>query len=530
MKQMKPKTVMLPPCDKTVLQRRGTDLLLKRFALILLAGLMVGLATWNLTNYPTISGWDEGVFLQFAKNLLHYGEYGTRNGATFERMLPNGGSGPTFIVAVALGMALGGDTLLAARAVMVIFLISSVVASYVLLNRLGGTIAAFFGTLCYVQAGYQSYDTLWLGRQVLAEIPALSFVLVGWLFWQQSWSEKKFNLGVASLCLFLAALTKNQLILVLLPSFILIGLIDRLYYRCLRWRHSIIPFLAVAAGYSLWSIVAIWIAGPEQQAIYIESLKAVTAAQFLHVGPTRWIENLRMIYRSGQGTLVVLALGFGFWQSRQRDENGLAILSLSLLTAVALASFLLVSPSWPRYLHLPLALAMLCIGVLASNLVYWALARWPDRHILIMSAFSSLMVILIGSRFLANVQRIVKTSDNSACQFAQMLDSQLPLDAHFLNWEWELEFYSSRTFIHPDFRLFPALIDATYNGQHATILDAPRIPATATYVVVGPFASQTRVFDLELTMRSAQLIADVGPYHLYEILKTVAHPSPVGSK
>ena len=39
----------------------------------------------NLATYPTISGWDEGMYLQFAHNLAYYGQYATRNGDVFER-------------------------------------------------------------------------------------------------------------------------------------------------------------------------------------------------------------------------------------------------------------------------------------------------------------------------------------------------------------------------------------------------------------------------------------------------------------
>src|SRR5262245_59230570 len=79
--------------------------------LILIGPVILFLVLANLDGYPTISGWDEGMYLQFASNLAYHGEYATRSGDTFNRLIPAGGTGPTLIVPVGLALWLSGDSL-----------------------------------------------------------------------------------------------------------------------------------------------------------------------------------------------------------------------------------------------------------------------------------------------------------------------------------------------------------------------------------------------------------------------------------
>lgn len=489
--------------------------------LTLLAVIVVGFSTWNLTAYPVISGWDEGMYLQFAQNLLHHGEYATRNAGDFERLTPSGGSGPIHVGAITIAMAVAGDNLLSARFAMVFFLISASVGCFLLLHHTGGMIAAIVGTLCFLVAGYQSHDTLWLGRQVLAEVPALSFLLFGCYFWQRSWSRNTKNAVAAAICIFLAIVAKNQLILILLPTFLVVGIVDRFYYGQLRWWHTVVPLLAASLGYASWIIASLLIVGPDQQSSYLESMSANTAAQFLQLGPKRWLTNLRALFHSGQWVVVLAALIANFWTIRQQDKQSLGRFSVVVITLFALISFLAVSLPWPRYMHLTLALAMLCAALSSEDVVRWLMLRFPSRRSAIITTLVILFVLLIGPRYIANGRRIAAPVNHDAQNFAKMLDTVVPPGVNIHNWEWEIEFYSSRNFTHPDFRLFPALVGAVYNGQYDPILSEPRIPYATTHIIIGPFSRNTRVFEEELLLRSAEVVARVGDYELYELTSQV---------
>jgi len=159
---------------------------------LLLALLMIVLAPltfYNLENYPVITGWDEGMYLDMAQNLVRHGEYATANGDKFERLMPPGGTGPTLILPVSLALAVSNGSLVAARLVIVLFVLTSLVIIYLLVKSISSIESGLLAIPFVLIAGYQVYDTLWIGRQILAEIPAFTFMLAGLLCWHQSWSK-----------------------------------------------------------------------------------------------------------------------------------------------------------------------------------------------------------------------------------------------------------------------------------------------------------------------------------------------------
>jgi hypothetical protein len=124
---------------------------------------------------------------------------------------------------------------------------------------------------------------------------------------------------------------------------------------------------------------------------------------------------------------------------------------------------------------------------------------------------------LAGPRLVQNIYRITTTNDNSAEKFAALVEQRVPADSNVLNWEWEIEFYSRRSFTHPPYLLFPALIDQVYNQRNSPILEEPRLPPAIDYLIVGPFATETQVFTSALAQRGHQLLVSEGPYQLYQL-------------
>jgi hypothetical protein len=470
----------------------------------------------NVSSYPTISGWDEGLYLQFAHNFGHYGEYATTSGGTFDRLVPAGGTGPTLVAPVGLALRLSGDSLTAARLIVGTYLLIALVGAYLLVRYIGGRWAALAALPLFLAAGFPPYNTLWMGRQVLAEIPALAFTFLGMWAWCKSWRGKTGWLITSSLLIALAVITKNQLIWTLGPSFALFGVVDRLYYRQLHWRYSLAPLAGVVLGYGSWFLVSLWIAGSADRAIFLDAQKALTGAVFFHVGPHRWLQNAR--YFGSRIDLVLLtvgALGYGVFRARERTLAGLQRLVLPLFAGLVLASFLALSLPWPRYIYPALALVSLCAALLVSDLAQWVNARWSTRSIGVAAPLFIAVILLTSPTLVRTADRIVRTDDTSAMQFAALIDKQVPMDASILDWEFEVEFYSRHTFVHPPANLFAALIDQTYNDRSAPILEQRRIPEGINYVIVGPFAGQTGVFLSELAQRNYRVVAIVGPYQLY---------------
>src|SRR5205823_12145049 len=64
-----------------------------------------------------------------------------------------------------------------------------------------------------------------------------------------------FRSSWASLAFALAAMTKNQFSLILLPTLVALFVLDRLHHRQLRVRDTLLPALAVLSGVAVWYLV-----------------------------------------------------------------------------------------------------------------------------------------------------------------------------------------------------------------------------------------------------------------------------------
>jgi len=488
----------------------------ERWALVFLTPIVVFVAVVNLAGYPTISGWDESIFLQFASNLAHYGEYATCSGGTFERMMPLCSVGPTVIAPVGLALLLSNNSLTAARAVPVAYLFIAVVGLYLLMRHLGGWVSAVASILLFLTAGYRVYDTLWLGRQVLGEVPALAFGFLGIWAWLKSWHGNSGWLIASAFLIALAVITKNQLIWLFGPGFVLIALIDRLYHHQLRLAQAFVPLAGTILGYGVSLLFALWIVGPSARASYLEAVNAAASVTFVHTGQHRWLENI-MFYGRLQWLIALATIGYGFYRSRVRSSEGLYRLVLPLFASMALLGFVGLSLPWPRNPHSTLAFVALCNALLIRDLACWAGTRWKPTGLWTAATLTLAVAVLAGPRLVQNMQRITTTSDFSVERFAVLVDQQVPVDSNILNWEWEVEFYSRHSFVHPPYQLSQALWDQMFNQGHEAILNQSRIPPEIKYLIVGPFNDRTQVFTSALEQRRYRLLGNEGPYYLYQL-------------
>jgi hypothetical protein len=486
----------------------------EQLMLLILVPIVGFLSLVNLATYPTISGWDEGIYLQFGNDLAQYGEYGTKNGDTFERLIPAGGTGPTLVVPVALALQLSSNSLVAARSVIAIFFLLAVAGVYVLMRQIGGWPAASIGVLLFIIAGNNTYDMLWASRQVLAEAPAFAFLMFGLWAWLKSWHGNRTSLIASGVLIALAVITKNQLLWIVGPGLTLVIIIDRLYYHQLNWAHGLVPLGGAILGYGLWYLVALWIVGPTAQASYLEALKSIAAATYLHGNFGIWLYNLKVFFKNPQSWVAIVVIVYALYRGRERSSANPARVVLPIFASVGVAGFISQAITFPRYGLVPLAFALLACALLIDDLASWTAQRWRSNVPWRVIVIALLTTMLAGPGIIVNMQRILTTNDSSAAQFAARLDETVPEDSEILNWEWEIEFYSNSKFIHPPFRLFPALLDAL-NHRYDAILDQTRIPSEVKYLVVGPFGHP--VFDPALEQRDHRLLVNIGPYTLYQL-------------
>jgi 4-amino-4-deoxy-L-arabinose transferase-like glycosyltransferase len=492
-----------------------TSTRLERLSLLILVPIIGFLTLANLATYPTMSGWDEGAYLQMSRNLARYGEYATRNGDVYERLTPAGGTGPTLIVPVALALQLGGDRLLAARSVAVIYALIAIIGVYLLLRQIAGWPAAVVGVLLFVVAGDSTSDMLWAFRQVLAEAPAFAFIMFGMWAWVKSWQGSRGWLIASGILIALAVVTKNQFLWLLGPGFALVTIVDRLYYRRLSWIHGLVPVGGAIVGYGSWFLLSLWIVGPVARPAYLEALWALATATGANGDLERWFHSVKVFFKNPQSAIAVVAIAYGLYSSRERSSRGLTRLMLSVFAAVGVLEFFAMAIPYPRYLYAPLGFALMCGALLIDDLACWVASRWHSSMPLRAIVIGLLVVLIAGPRIMQHIQRILTTNDTSAERFAAVLDEMVPAGSKVMTWEWEVEFFSQSKFVHPPNRLFPAMLDAL-DERIDPIIYQPRVPPDVKYLVIGPFGYW--VFESALKQRPYRLLTNIGEYHLYQFL------------
>lgn len=483
---------------------------------IIIIVLSVFLVLYNLDAYPAISGWDEGIFLQFAQNLAHHGELATRNGITFEQLNPTISVGPTLIVPVSLMISIFGNNLLAVRLVAAVYLLCATAGVYFLITALFDRKAGLLAVVLFLIAGYGTSNTLWLGRQVIGEAPAFAFLFWGLWAWVKSLQQNN-NwrlLAISAILTAMAVITKGQLLLLVAPVFLLIAFLDMVYYRCLNWPARLLPLAAIFAGYvSWWVIILPLLADPVHRAIFLENQSSMTRA-LLTVNYQRVYMNLSYLYRSGQWW-VLLAVPYILWLSRERSVQGISRSFLPLLAGVSLAMYIFLLVNWARYVHFPLAISAICAAVMITDIIARLRLHYSLKPVTSVALWVVVVLIVTGPYIAPKVELITTTNDTTAEEFSSIIEEHVPPDEHIVSWEWELDFFSNRLFLRPDYALFSAVFDFYYNHRYDPILEKSRIPENAKYFIVG--ADTIVMWAAEMEKRSYQTVAELGKYTLYQL-------------
>jgi 4-amino-4-deoxy-L-arabinose transferase-like glycosyltransferase len=510
--------------DHAIRARRDTGARARAWeplALALFAPLVAVLLFANLRTYPTLAGWDEGVFLQWAGNLAHYGEYATRSGDHFERLTPASGTGPGLILPVAAALKLGGASLFAARLVIAFAGVAACVGLYLFLRNLGGPLAGLIGIPLFLAAGRAPLDTIFLSRTVMGEVPAVAALLLGLVAWLQSWRGGTRWLIAACALFALATWTKLQMVGLIAPSLLLLAALDRRYFRQLGWKHYLAPLIATVSAYAAWALVSLLLVGDAARSAYLQEQHTTTVAEFLAGGVHRWV--LTFATFASAPALVGLAL-FVFVGSvlhlYRRTTHDLRRAIPLVFAAIALAEYLLVSPPWARYLYVPAVFLAIAAALLLRDITDWATAciGAPRTTLLLLAA-----VMLVASpRLVLNLDRAFATHDTDAAHFAAAVDRLVPADATILSWEYELEFYGQHGYVHPPTSAFDAYYAASLRGEPLP-LQRPCGAAETAYIVVGPFGALMPLFACTLAEQPYALVYSEGPYRLYRRSILVQH-------
>lgn len=495
---------------------------LRRASFIPLLLLIFLLAVYHLDTYPPF-WFDEGIHLQPPKNLVLYSEYALMDGGVLYRFDPLVSVGPPLLLPIAAAFRLFGIDLWPARFVTVSYLMLTAAVFYRLARRLyGGRVAGLALGLLVLSPGLEFVR---LGRQVMGEVPALFYFLLGMSLWVQAARRRRALLLLAGLGLGLAMVTKTVYALILPGGWFLLWLADRWRYRQLTSIHFLLPPLVGLACLAAWQgyqFVSLQLGGFQRQtselataagrSIFAFAPQCISASVRFLLGPNFYL---------GLG-LPALAYNLYLSLRGRRSLLELQRAALLLMAVVWLAWYAFASVGWHRYALPGLAVVALFVARLLLD-VHSRLARLlcPGRGRtvfggLALAAVAALLVFFPFHRtsLYEEATATVNMADDSARRFAAYINAHVGQDALIESWEWQIDFFTDHTYHHPPLSVLNLAIRHAFLGEPLPRDMYDFALYRPDYVVIGPFSKWIGLYPPDYLRRECAHIVSIGPYDL----------------
>ena len=505
---------------------------------LLLFLLAVVLSTYNLAYSPR-PWFDEGWYLQIPKNLVLHGEYAPLSSEGFRVHDTIVGVSPLFYLPVAAVFKIWGVGLIQARAVIVVYFLVTCLLICAVGRKLYGPRAAVVAMALFILA--QPDDTftsaMLMGRQVMAEIPALCFLMAGVYAWLKAFDGHKNSFLILSgLFLGLAMKTKGQFLILVPSAFVALGVVDRLYYKERRYRHFVLPLATSAITLALQYLLVLFILGKETFATYLRGVAAASGPQVcLFLNPQAMQTAFKVLLRTELFVWVAAGLAYTALLALRKDREAIKQCFPWVFVAGWLTWFVFASVGWARYLLPAFAVSYLFVGKFLDDLAQFS-SESLKRAVLALregegaSLAKSIAVLLLVVLLLLNSSRevmkeIFRAPDDNAYQMAAYIDTHIEEEAVIETWEWEIAFLThGQTYHHPPTELLNVLIAHANLGMPYDPRGYKFQQYTPTYILVGLFAKWTGSYPADFLDQHCTLVTSVGWYDLYEINAHTAQP------
>lgn len=483
----------------------------ERAALITLVALAALLALINLPYAPP-TWFDEGSHLHVPKTLVRYGVYADISSEGFRYFGPTIGVGPTVMLPVALAFQVAGVGLLQARLVIVVYLALALLGLFLLARRLYGLQVALLTVLLALASRTLRFEGMVeYGRQVLGEVPGVAFLIAGLLAYAaglfQPERSRRYAL-LAGLAFGLALVTKNQFVLIVPPTLVLLAALDLAYYRAGNWWLRLAPPIIAVACFGAWTLIMLTFFGPDGFAANLAKTRQAAGGAIFVFDPEasrRAVIYLVQVY----GGLLIPGLLYSLWRSRKRGPQALAELAPSLMALLWIAWFV-TSLGWARYAFPAVVLGALAVAVLAVDTLR-ALAARRQRLLAGLVVAYLALAILVPLGFST---RVVLSPRDAAQRMAAFMDQNVPLDAIVETWEPELGLLTDHTYHYVPIELLDPAVRREWLGGPPVVYDG--LDARPPYLLQGPFGSYTQIYPPETLTRDYQVIYSAEPYVLLQ--------------
>ncbi|MGQ0734072.1 MAG: ArnT family glycosyltransferase, partial [Acidobacteriota bacterium] len=514
----------LPPAS-TNARMMGTQ---ARQALPVLAvGAVSVLAVTDLSNLPA-PWWDEGWTLSVARNWAELGHYGLL--LRGERVSDLLAAHLPVVAPIALSFKLFGVGIIQARAVGVVFTLSTLLLMFVLARRLFDARVAWLTIalllLCPIR--WQMHPLI-LGRQVLGELPMLFFLVAGYCAFLRTRERLVPFASLAAVCWSLALMTKLQTLpfwLVSMAVAIALAAVDR------RWHDvrvaggvlvgSLAVFQLLESGRIFWQDDATWPANPMTGASQVLGL--VTDGR-------RRLEVLQNVLTFCLPTLMGVLYGSARWVAARRpgvatDVEQTVRWMLAGLVASWLVWYGALSIGWERYvipavfMGAPLTAALLREWTSGTGRPPSVAEPTPPeraRATVVTSrriAAVALSVLLVVPA-VRSVQLFLETGREAPIEaVVDFLHGYTPPGAVIETDEAQLFFLLDRPYHFPPAQLSVDLVRREWLDPNAPVAYDP-LGDDPDFLVIGPRGKQTRIYDAAVQAGWFQHVGAMGSYDLF---------------
>ncbi|MDW8215555.1 MAG: hypothetical protein RMJ55_18540, partial [Roseiflexaceae bacterium] len=409
-------------------------------------------------------------------------------------------------------------------AVTVIFLLAALAARLYDQRVAAATIVA-----ALVLTAHPTIHPLLLGRRVLAEIPMLAYLLVGYLFLWHALTGRWIALFPTALFLALAWVSKAQTSPFLLISLLVPALIASL---ARRWRIAAI-FVVVTAGTVLgarmlpqWVYPALVDAQlpPDPTTGLIETVAIVTT-------PARRLDALQHLVIFGLPALCGLLWGtWRLWQDRAAANKGASAwyvrLTLIGLCGSWLAWYLTLSIGWARYMGPAIIVASIFMASLLADATGGFAIRCSLRSLTdlltsrrrtragVAALFVVLLVVWGGTLTAMSIAATYPVRDHSALRVAQWLNAQ-PAGTRIETYESELHFLLDQPYTFPPDQVHVALLRRLWEIDNDAIIAYDPLVNNPDFLVEGG-TGVAGLYAPTLASGQFKLVLEDGPYRVFK--------------
>ncbi|MEJ2305711.1 MAG: glycosyltransferase family 39 protein [Anaerolineales bacterium] len=482
----------------------------------------------NLESAPPL-WWDEGWNLTLARNWVERGYYGQY----LEGQPQPPGLSAAFpaIAPIALSFRVLGVGVWQGRLPGVLFAFGSLGLLFYLSTSLYNRSiawAALFAVLLLLTL--PSLNPILNGRQVLADMPMMFYLLAGYACILAAWRRPLIFLPICCLFWGIAIIAKAQTFpfwLVSLGIPVLLALLQR------RWKTAILLLTGIGGSWYL-SKVLLELQGYILRGHTLAGSAPSGLVEAVALVPLLNVRVRALIVLGVSGLPTLFGLIYITWQYiKQPDqfrltEGGQVVrLALYVLAGSWLGWFILLCNSGPRYLAAPGFVGGIFVAVMLHDLTggfdfrstilraaaMLKLRKFDRRGIAAISAI--ILGIPMAFVTLITCYPLIFSIDNSVVEVTRFLNAQTQMNALVETYDSELFFFLERPYHYPPQDTVVPLL-RRYMFEQDFEIDYDPLQADPDYLVVGPTSAAWRVYDPVLESDAFRLIKETSRYFVYE--------------